>query len=227
MPRQGRSRRPARPGRVLRPPSAAPRGAVWVVDNYDSFTENLAHVLAQLGADVFVARNDERDVADVLAARPAAVVVSPGPCTPAEAGISVDLVSACAAARPPVPVLGVCLGHQAIAVAFGGRVVRAREPVHGRATPIRHDRKGSFRGLRSPLRAARYHSLVVAALPPSLEVSARSARGETMALRHRTLPVEGFQFHPESYLTPDGPRLLAAFLRRAGRRPRAPSRVVR
>jgi anthranilate synthase/aminodeoxychorismate synthase-like glutamine amidotransferase len=227
VPRASRPRAPRRAGVVRRPPDAPPPGAVWVVDNYDSFTENLAHLLAQLGADVFVARNDDRPVAAVLAARPAAVVVSPGPCTPAEAGISVPLVAACAAADPPVPVLGVCLGHQAIAVAFGGRGVRAREPVHGRATSVRHDGTGSFEGLPSPLAAARYHSLAVARLPKDLVVTARSARGEPMALRHRRLPIEGFQFHPESYLTPLGPRLLARFLRRAGVAVRRGARVVR
>jgi anthranilate synthase component 2 len=188
------------------------------VDNYDSFTENLAHLLADLGAVVFVARNDDRPVEAVLGARPAGVVVSPGPCTPSEAGISVDLVRACGEVRPPIPVLGVCLGHQAIGVAYGARVARAREPVHGRATPIRHARRGLLRGLPSPFPAARYHSLVVSRLPPALEATARSERGEVMGLAHRDLPVEGVQFHPESYLTPHGRRLLAAFLRRC--RPR-------
>jgi anthranilate synthase component 2 len=202
---------------------------VWVVDNYDSFTENLAHLLAQLGATVFVARNDERSVAQVLRARPAGVVVSPGPCTPAEAGVSVDLIRACGRARPPVPVLGVCLGHQAIGAAYGARVVRAREPVHGRATSIRHRGAGLLAGLPSPLRAARYHSLVVSptGLPPALRPTAWSTSGEIMGLAHASLPVEGVQFHPESYLTDVGPRLLCAFLRRCGLRPRPASRVRR
>jgi anthranilate synthase/aminodeoxychorismate synthase-like glutamine amidotransferase len=193
------------------------------VDNYDSFTRNLAHLVAQLGADVVVVRNDEATVAQVLAAHPAGVVISPGPRSPAEAGISVPLVCACADATPPVPVLGVCLGHQAIGVAFGGRVVRARRPVHGRATTVRSTRRGLLAALPRTFRAARYHSLVVdeATLPAALEVVARSDEGEVMAVAHRALPVDGVQFHPESFLTPSGPAILAAFLRRCGLRPRA------
>ncbi|MBL9086218.1 MAG: aminodeoxychorismate/anthranilate synthase component II [Planctomycetia bacterium] len=199
-----------------------------VVDNYDSFTHNLAHLLAQLGADVAVVRNDGATVAEVLAARPAGVVLSPGPLSPAEAGISVALVRACARATPPVPVFGVCLGHQAIGVAFGGRVGRAVRPVHGRATAVRSTRRGLLAGLPRTFRAARYHSLVVdeASLPAALEVVARSPEGEVMAVAHRTLPVDGVQFHPESFLTPHGPAILAAFLRRCGLRPRTAA-VVR
>jgi anthranilate synthase component 2 len=216
---------------VLRLPSRTPppKAAVWLVDNYDSFTENLAHALAMLGADVVVARHDAVTVARVLRAEPAAIVLSPGPRTPREAGISVPLVRAAASRAHPVPLLGVCLGHQAIGEAFGARVVRARRPVHGRATPVRHGGRGLFARLPSPLAAARYHSLVVdeATLPPELRATAWSAEGEVMALEHATLPVAGLQFHPESYLTPLGPRLLAAFLRGAGLRVRAPRAVVR
>jgi anthranilate synthase component 2 len=214
-----------------------PRGAVWLLDNYDSFTRNLADLLGQLGARVHVVRNDETTPEEVLASRPAGVVLSPGPRTPREAGVSIALVRACAAAaeaaiargRPPAPLLGVCLGHQAIGEAFGGRTVRARRPVHGRATAVRHRGEGWLRGLPSPFLAARYHSLVVdeARLPDALVVTARSEEGEVMAMRHRTLPIEGVQFHPESYLTPHGPRILAAFLRAAGVAARDPERVVR
>ena len=216
----------------VRRSTASPRprgGAVWVVDNYDSFTENLVHALAQLGAEVVLVRNDAVSVRDVIAARPAAIVLSPGPKTPTEAGISVPLVLACARRRPAVPLLGVCLGHQAIGQAFGARIVRAKAPVHGRATPVFHRGDGVLKGLSSPFLAARYHSLVVAprGLPAVLVATAWSVEGEIMALRHRDLPIEGVQFHPESYLTPDGPRLLAAFLRRAGLRTRTPRHVLR
>lgn len=218
------------PGRVLRSPvlrRAGPRGIV-LVDNYDSFTLNLAHLLAQLGADVQVVRHDEASVAQVLAAAPRGVVLSPGPLAPAQAGICVALVRACARAARPVPLLGVCLGHQAIGAAFGARVVRARVPVHGRALPVSHDGHGLLAGLPDPFPAARYHSLVVSprGLPRSLVAHAWSAEGEIMALAHAERPIEGVQFHPESYLTPDGPRLLAAFLRRCGVVPRR-ARVVR
>lgn len=196
-----------------------------LLDNYDSFTMNLAHVLAQLGADVAVVRHDATTVEAALAAKPAGVVLSPGPLTPAEAGICVPLVQACADAE--VPVLGICLGEQAIGVAFGGRVVRARRPVHGRATPIHHEGAGLLAGLRNPFEAARYHSLVVEekSLPRDLEVTARSDEGEIMALRHTSLPIEGLQFHPESYLTRTGPRMLSAFLVRCGIPSRGASRV--
>jgi len=212
------------PGRLLPALPRRPRRPrpVVLVDNYDSFTRNLAHLLAQLGADVVVVRNDAVTVAEVFAARPAGVVISPGPRSPAEAGISVALVRACAAATPPVPVLGVCLGHQAIGVAFGGRVVRAVRPVHGRATAVRSTGRGLLAGLPRTFRAARYHSLVVdpATLPEVLDVVARSDEGEILALTHRTRPVDGVQFHPESFLSPHGPAILAAFLRRCGLRPR-------
>jgi len=213
-------------GRVL--PAGGPCGIV-LIDNYDSFTENLAHLLAQLGASVTVVRNDAATVARVIAARPQGVVISPGPHAPRDAGVSVPLIRACARARPAIPVLGVCLGHQAIGEAFGARTVRARRPVHGRALPVRHAGRGSLRGLRSPFLAARYHSLVIDpdSLPGVLEVTARSDEGEIMAVLHRDLPVEGVQFHPESHLTAVGPRILAAFLRRCGERPRPAREVVR
>ena len=220
-------------GRVRRSPAsphgAGKGGAVWVIDNYDSFTENLVHALAVLGADVVVVRNDAVRPRDVLRARPRGVVLSPGPCTPREAGVSVALVRACAASRPPVPVLGVCLGHQAIAEALGGATTRARRPTHGRATPIERlgRRRGTARSgvlddLPARFAAARYHSLVTdpRRLPPELVVTARAAEGDVMAIEHRRLPIFGVQFHPESYLTPLGPRILAAFLRRCGLRPR-------
>jgi anthranilate synthase component II len=163
-------------------------------------------------------RNDEVSVEEVLAARPAGVVISPGPRSPHEAGISTALVVACAQSTPPIPLLGVCLGHQAIGVAFGGRVVRARAPIHGRATAIRHRGVGVLRGLPNPFLAARYHSLVVDpdALPAALFVHARSSEGEIMGFLHRSLPIEGVQFHPESFLTPEGPRMIETFLRRCG-----------
>jgi anthranilate synthase component 2 len=187
---------------------------VLVLDNYDSFAWNLVQALAALGAHVEVRRNDAVGVDEALALAGDAVVLSPGPCTPAQAGVSVELVRAAAARR--VPLLGVCLGHQAIGVAFGGRVVRARRPVHGKASLVHHDGRGACAGLPDPLVAARYHSLVVAEpLPPGLVETARADDGELMGLRHAALPIEGVQFHPESYLTPQGPALLANFLRGA------------
>jgi anthranilate synthase component 2 len=200
-------------------PRGGGRGVV-LIDNYDSFTINLAHRIAERGVDVAVVRNDETTVEEVLAARPAGVVISPGPRSPREAGISVPLVVACAGATPPIPLLGVCLGHQAIGVAFGGRVVRALAPVHGRATAIRHGNVGVLFGLPNPFLAARYHSLVIDsdALPAEFLVHARSREGEIMGVLHRRLPIEGVQFHPESFLTPQGPRMIEAFLRRCGLR---------
>jgi anthranilate synthase component 2 len=187
---------------------------VLLVDNYDSFAWNLVQALAALGADVVVRRNDALTVAQALALSPDAVVISPGPCTPAEAGISVDLVRAAADRR--LSLLGVCLGHQAIGAAFGGRVVRAARPVHGKTSEVLHDGRGALRGLPSPLVAMRYHSLVVdEPLPACLEATARTAAGELMGLRHVSLPIEGVQFHPESFLTPHGPSLLANFLESA------------
>ena len=186
---------------------------VFLLDNYDSFTYNLVQLLARIGADVTVARNDQITVVEIEEQRPDAIVISPGPSRPEKAGISVELVQRLS---PSVPMLGVCLGHQAIGVAYGAQVMRV-PPVHGKARPVHHAGAGSFEGLPSPFDAARYHSLAVSstALPPELEVTAWSEDGVIMGLRHRSHPVEGFQFHPESILTADGEELVAGFLRRA------------
>jgi anthranilate synthase component II len=186
-----------------------------VIDNYDSFTYNLVQYAGELGAEPLVYRNDVLSPEDVLGLRPEAIIISPGPCTPGEAGISVPLIRA-AAGR--VPILGVCLGHQAIAEAFGGRVVRAERLMHGKTTPVIHNGHPLFRDVGSPIEVMRYHSLVVSPkdLPQELEVTAwsadRPARHEIMAVCHRELPVFGVQFHPESVATRDGKRLLANFL---------------
>jgi anthranilate synthase component 2 len=185
---------------------------VLVLDNYDSFTYNLVHLLGHLEADVTVARNDEVRIDEVEELRPDAIVISPGPSLPEKAGISVDLVRALG---PTIPILGVCLGHQAIGVAYGARVVRV-DPVHGKRSTVFHSGRGSFRDLPSPIQAARYHSLAIdrASLPPELEVTAWSPDGLLMGVAHRSHPVEGFQFHPESILTDDGEALVGAFLAR-------------
>jgi anthranilate synthase component 2 len=190
---------------------SAPR--VFVLDNYDSFTWNLVQLLGRIGAEVTVARNDQVSVDELRELAPAAIVISPGPSRPEKAGISVELVRELG---PTVPTLGVCLGHQAIGVAYGADVVRV-PPVHGKAWPVHHARGGSFGNLPSPIAAARYHSLAIdrASLPPELEVTAWSEDGVVMGVRHRSHPVEGFQFHPESILTDDGEALLEAFLSRA------------
>jgi anthranilate synthase/aminodeoxychorismate synthase-like glutamine amidotransferase len=182
-----------------------------LIDNYDSFTYNLAQYLGELGAEVRVERNDALTVDDVARLGPRRIVISPGPCTPNEAGISLQLIERLAG---KIPILGVCLGHQAIGQAFGGRVVRAPQVMHGKTSPIAHDGSGIFRGIASPMQATRYHSLVVepATLPPSLRVTARTDDGEIMALEHASLPVWGVQFHPESILTLDGKQLLRNFL---------------
>jgi para-aminobenzoate synthetase component 2 len=184
-----------------------------MIDNYDSFTYNLVQYLGELGADVTVKRNDAIDVAGVRAQRPSAVVISPGPCTPAEAGISMKILREMAG---EVPILGVCLGHQCIGEAFGGKVVRATRLMHGKTSPVIHDGNTIFAGLPSPFDAMRYHSLIVdpASIPSTLEVSARTAENEIMALRHKELAVEGVQFHPESILTAEGKHLLKNFLDR-------------
>jgi anthranilate synthase/aminodeoxychorismate synthase-like glutamine amidotransferase len=182
---------------------------VLVIDNYDSFTYNLVQELGELGAELEVVRNDAATVDDLLAAAPDLVVVSPGPCTPNEAGISLEAVRRFPEAG--IPLLGVCLGHQALAQAFGGTVVR-HEPVHGKTTTITHDGRTVFEGLPSPLTVGRYHSLVVSEdLPDCFEVSATGG-GVIMAIRHRTLPAEGLQFHPESVLTDSGMTMLERFL---------------
>jgi len=185
---------------------------VFMLDNYDSFTWNLVQLLGRIGADVTVARNDEVSVAEVRALAPDAIVISPGPSRPEKAGISVELITELG---PSVPLLGVCLGHQAIGVAYGGEVIRV-PPVHGKAAAVHHARGGSFAELPSPISAARYHSLAIArdSMPDALEVTAWSEDGVVMGVRHRSHPVEGFQFHPESILTDDGEALLRAFLAR-------------
>jgi anthranilate synthase/aminodeoxychorismate synthase-like glutamine amidotransferase len=188
---------------------------VLVIDNYDSFTFNLVQYLSELGAAVEVYKNDEIDVAGVRARAPHGVLISPGPCTPNDAGVCLELLAALGGA---VPVLGVCLGHQAIGQVYGGRVVRAQRLMHGKTSPILNDGRGVFVGLPSPFEATRYHSLLVErdSLPACLEVSAWTAEGEIMGLRHRELPVEGVQFHPESVLTPEGKRLVGNWLHLVG-----------
>ena len=188
---------------------------VFVLDNYDSFTYNLVQYLGELGAQVEVRRNDELSVAQVAALAPDRILISPGPCTPVEAGISIDLIRHFAGR---VPILGVCLGHQAIGAAFGGHVVRARTLMHGKTSQITHDGRTIFRGVPTPFTATRYHSLIVREedLPLELEVSAsthdRDGQRVIMALRHRRFPIEGVQFHPESVLTQEGKQLLQNFL---------------
>ena len=186
-------------------------GVVVLIDNRDSFVHNLARYVRRLGRATEVVRCDKVTVAEVAALSPSHVLISPGPCTPREAGVSVPLIGALGATTP---ILGVCLGHQCIGEAYGGRVVRARRPMHGKASPIAHDGAGIFAGLPDPLIATRYHSLVVApeGLPGDLVVTARSEEGEIMALSHRSHPVVGVQFHPESILTEHGLGMVEAFL---------------
>ena len=182
-----------------------------LIDNYDSFTYNLVQAFLVLGADVHVYRNDALTVEEALAFAPSHLCISPGPGTPYDAGVSMDMIRAFAGR---LPVLGVCLGHQSIVEVFGGKVVRAGRLMHGKTSAIQHDGRTLFAGLPQPCEVGRYHSLIAApeTLPPELEVSARTAEGEIMAVRHRTLMVEGVQFHPESILTPDGPSLMRNFL---------------
>ncbi len=183
-----------------------------LIDNYDSFTYNLYHYLGELGAEMTVRRNDEIDVQAAMALNPAAILLSPGPCTPDDAGICLALVAAAAETRTPL--IGVCLGHQAIGQAFGGKVVRAADIVHGKLGTIRHGGSGVFRGLPSPFHATRYHSLIVErpTLPSELEVTAELADGTIMGLAHRELPIHGVQFHPESIASEHGRALLRNFL---------------
>src|SRR5262245_7318189 len=187
-----------------------------VIDNYDSFTYNLVQYLAELGQEVRVVRNDEIAVDEIAGVAPSHIVISPGPCTPNEAGVSLSVIDRYAGR---IPILGVCLGHQAIGQACGGKVVRARQVMHGKTSAIFHDGRGVFTGLPRPFEATRYHSLIIEAetVPESLEVTARTEEGEIMGVRHRTLPVEGVQFHPESFLTEVGKDLLRNFLDRGGR----------
>jgi len=195
---------------------------VFVLDNYDSFTYNLVQYIGELGGEVVVRRNDEITPEQIVALRPGHILLSPGPCTPQEAGILIPLIQHLAALpkKQQIPVLGVCLGHQAIGAAFGGEVVRAPRLMHGKTSLVAHDGRTLFRGITKPMTCTRYHSLIVdeATLPATLEVSARVAPGSPdagmiMALRHRTLPIEGVQFHPESVLTGHGKQLIANFLK--------------
>ena len=185
---------------------------VLMIDNYDSFTYNLVQYLGELGEKVEVVRNDQISLEGIARVGPARIVISPGPCTPNEAGISVPLVKEFAG---KIPVLGVCLGHQSIGQAFGGRIVHARQLMHGKTSPIHHDGRGVFRGLPEGFTATRYHSLVIEreSLPECLEISAWTEDGEIMGVRHKTLAVEGVQFHPEAILTEHGHRLLENFLK--------------
>jgi anthranilate synthase component 2 len=184
---------------------------VVLIDNYDSFTFNLVHYLGGLGADVVVHRNDKIAVKDVLAAKPDAIVLSPGPCTPNEAGVCLELIEK---AAPSTPILGVCLGHQAIGQAFGGAVVRAPSPVHGKLSKVCHQGAGVFRGINGPFKATRYHSLVVErnSMPEALMVTAEADDRLVMGLAHKTLPVHGVQFHPESIASEHGHLILKNFL---------------
>jgi anthranilate synthase/aminodeoxychorismate synthase-like glutamine amidotransferase len=184
---------------------------ILMIDNYDSFTYNLVQYFGELGVEVKVVRNDEISLSEVENLAPSHIVLSPGPCTPDEAGITLEVIETMAQRRP---ILGVCLGHQAIGQAFGGKVVRARQVMHGKVSRIRHDGKGAFGGVPQDFVATRYHSLVVQRpLPDCLAVTAESEDGEVMGLRHRSLPVEGVQFHPEALLTEHGHRMLQNFLR--------------
>ena len=184
-----------------------------MIDNYDSFTYNLVQYFGELGAKVEVHRNDELTVADIARLGPEQIVISPGPCTPNEAGVSVDTIKRFAG---EIPILGVCLGHQSIGQAFGGNIVRAKSLMHGKTSPIHHHNTGVFKGLPTPFTATRYHSLVIEreSLPDVLEVTAWTDDGEIMGVRHKSLPVEGVQFHPESILTQHGHDLLRNFLQR-------------
>ena len=187
-----------------------------VIDNYDSFTYNLVQFLGELKQDVKVVRNDEIPASSIADMAPSHIVISPGPCTPNEAGISLEVIKSYAG---KIPILGVCLGHQSIGQAFGGKIVRAARVMHGKTSMIEHDGKGVFSGLPNPFEATRYHSLLIEreSIPDSLEITARTAEGEIMAVRHKTLPVEGVQFHPESFLTKAGKDLLANFIAKGGR----------
>jgi anthranilate synthase component 2 len=194
-----------------------------MIDNYDSFTYNLVQYLGELGAEVDVFRNDAIAPGEIRERQPLGVVISPGPGEPADAGVSVEAVRACAAAE--LPLLGVCLGHQAIGEAFGGRIVHARSIMHGKVSAIRHDARGVFAGLENPFEATRYHSLVVDrdSMPAELQVTAETSDGLVMGLRHRDLPLEGVQFHPESVLTSAGMQLLGNFLSTCRRFTAAPA----
>jgi anthranilate synthase/aminodeoxychorismate synthase-like glutamine amidotransferase len=190
---------------------------ILLIDNYDSFVFNLARYVHELGEECVVHRHDAITLTDIAASQPSHIIISPGPCTPAEAGISVDVVRRFG---PAIPILGVCLGHQCIGAAYGAAIVRARRPVHGKTSCIEHDGRGIFAGLPNPFRAARYHSLAIArtGLPAELRATAAAEDGEIMAVEHASHPVVGVQFHPESVLTEHGYRILDAFLHGAGAR---------
>ncbi|SFM31415.1 para-aminobenzoate synthetase component 2 [Paenibacillus sp. 1_12] len=188
---------------------------ILVIDNYDSFTYNLVQYLGELGEQIEVHRNDEIDLDGVEALKPDHILISPGPCTPNEAGISLALIDRF---KGKIPILGVCLGHQSIGQVFGGEVIRAERLMHGKTSPIIHDGKTLFKGLPSPFTATRYHSLIVKreTLPDCLEISAETAEGEIMGLRHKDYPIEGVQFHPESIITDHGLQILRNFLQETG-----------
>ena len=188
------------------------RARILLIDNYDSFTYNLVQAFLMLGAEVDVHRNDEISVEDALRQGHSHLVISPGPGTPRDAGVSMRMIEAFAGR---IPIFGVCLGHQALVEVFGGRVVRAARLMHGKVSPVQHDGKGVFSGMAQNFQAGRYHSLIAepSSMPEVLEVTARTEQGEIMGVRHRTLPIEGVQFHPESVLTPEGPVLMGNFLK--------------
>ena len=198
---------------------------ILLIDNYDSFTFNIVHFLSDLGMDTTVVRNDKITPREALDMSPEAIVISPGPCTPNEAGICLDLIKAAAEAEKPVPVFGICLGHQSIGQAFGGIVISCHEIKHGKLSKITHNEKGLFEGLANPLNVTRYHSLVVSPknLPDCLEVTAKTDDGIIMGISHKTLPIHSVQFHPESIATQQGHNLLANFLTAAGCAPSAPT----
>jgi anthranilate synthase/aminodeoxychorismate synthase-like glutamine amidotransferase len=188
------------------------RPKILLIDNYDSFTYNLVQAFLVLGASVDVHRNDAISVDEAFALAPSHLVISPGPGTPRDAGVSMRMIQAFTGR---IPIFGVCLGHQSLVEVFGGQVVRAARLMHGKVSPVRHDGKGLYAGMPAEFEAGRYHSLIAApdSIPPVLEVTARTAEGEIMGVRHRSLPIEGVQFHPESVLTPDGPILMGNFLK--------------
>ena len=190
---------------------------ILMIDHYDSFTFNIVQYLRQMGEDVRVRRNDRITIEEIRRERPEAIFLSPGPCTPRETGVTIDVIQKFYSS---VPLMGICLGHQCIGAAFGGEVVRAERIMHGKVSPVEHDGKTIFAGLPQPFAAGRYHSLLVRpeSLPPCLEISARTPEGEIMGLRHKNYPVEGIQFHPESVLTPQGKRILRNFLKQIGRK---------
>ena len=190
---------------------------ILMIDNYDSFTFNIVQYLGQMGEEVKVYRNDKINIQEIKTLKPSAIFLSPGPCTPAEAGITVAVVREF---YKDVPMMGICLGHQSIGYAFGAKVIRAERIMHGKVSPVKHDGKTIFAGLPNPFPAGRYHSLIVEreTLPPFLEISAETDEGEIMGLRHMEYPVEGIQFHPESVLTPQGKRIIRNFLKYTGRK---------